>query len=96
MPLVRRVPKRGFTSRSHKEYQLVNLVRLAGWDPDQLVTADSLAAKGLVGSSGLPVKLLGKGDAPSGLKVRVDAVSAQARQKIEAAGGSVELTGAGK
>jgi large subunit ribosomal protein L15 len=96
MPLMRRVPKRGFRPLTRKEYQVVNLSRLAGWDTNQIVTADSLAAKGLVGLGSVPVKLLGNGEAPAGLKVRLDAVSAQARQKIEAAGGSVELTGTGK
>lgn len=96
MPLIRRVPKRGFKPLSRKEYQVVNLRRLASWDANEVVTADSLAAKGIVRSGSFPVKLLGTGDAPSGLTVKLDAVSAQARKKIEAAGGNVELTGAGK
>jgi large subunit ribosomal protein L15 len=96
MPLTRRVPKRGFKPPVRKEYQVVNLGRLAKWDPEQVVTADSLAAAGFVRSGGRAVKILGTGDSPSGLKVKVDAVSESAKKKIEAAGGTVELTGTGK
>jgi large subunit ribosomal protein L15 len=95
MPLQRRVPKRGFKPPQRKEYQVVNLFRLAKWDTTQVVTADSLASAGFVRSGERPVKLLGTGDPPKGLKVRLDAVSSAARKKIEEAGGSVELTGAG-
>ena len=51
----------------------------------------ALAARGLIRGSGSPVKLLGEGEAPANLTVRVHRISAGARQKVEAAGGTVEI-----
>lgn len=92
MPLTRRVPKRGFAPPNRVPYQVVNLHRLADWDASKDVTPETLAASGYV-RPGRPVKILGLGDAPAGLRVRVHAVSAEVRKKIEAAGGSVEVSG---
>ncbi len=89
MPLVRRVPKRGFTNPFKAAAQVVNLKALAKFAGRE-VTAASLHEAGLVGHADRPVKLLADGEAPQGLVVRGLAVSASARAKIEAAGGRIE------
>ena len=87
MPLVRRVPKRGFTNIFKTEYAVVNLAQLADFDGD--VTPETLASHGLV-RSGKPVKVLGDGEIGKALKVTANKFSKSARAKIEAAGGSCE------
>ena len=92
MPLHMRMPKlRGFKNPFRVEYQVVNLDRLAALYPDggQVTVAD-LVAKGAVRERCL-VKVLGTGDVAVTLQVTVDKVSAAAKEKIEAAGGSVTL-----
>jgi large subunit ribosomal protein L15 len=96
MPLHMRLPKlKGFTSPFRVEYQVVNLDRLSGLYPDGgEVTVEDLAAKGAV-RPGRPVKVLGDGEAGAAFTVSAHKFSRSARQKIEAAGGSVtEVTGA--
>ena len=92
MPLQRRVPKlKGFTNPNRVEFEVVNVERLAEvFDAGAEVTSASLAERGLVRRS-RPVKVLGRGDIDRALTVRVDAVSGTARQKIEGAGGSIEI-----
>ncbi len=90
MPLYQRVPKKGFTNRFRVENEIVNLGDLLVFGENAEVDANALVEKGLVRGSGKPVKVLGEGDAPKGLKLKVNKVSASARTKIEAAGGSVE------
>ena len=91
MPLARRLPKRGFYNRSRTTYQVVNVAALGVFGEGSTVDFEALASKGLINRKGGDVKLLGEGDAPKGLTVVVAAASAGARQKIEAAGGKVEL-----
>lgn len=91
MPLARRLPKRGFRSRTRVRVQIVNVGSLAGFDEGSTVDVAALAERGLVRGSRQPVKLLAEGEAPARLTVKVHRVSAAARKKIEAAGGSVEL-----
>ncbi len=88
MPLIRRVPKRGFTNPFKARAETVNLKALRAFAGRE-VTAETLAGAGLVSGAG-PVKLLGDGEAPQGLIVKGLALSASARAKIEAAGGRVE------
>jgi len=90
MPLVRRLPKRGFRSHRHVEHQVINLAALAAFGDGATVDVAGLVARGLARSRGGPVKLLGEGACPQGLTVRVHAASAGARSKVEAAGGRVE------
>ena len=93
MPLYRRIPKRGFTPYGGKtEYAVVNLKSLASFDAGSVVDPDGLVKAGLVKNSqrGL-VKILGTGDIEHALTVKAHAVSAGARQKIEARGGHVEV-----
>ncbi|ACQ81368.1 ribosomal protein L15 [Beutenbergia cavernae DSM 12333] len=90
-PMHMRLPKlRGFTNPFRTEYQVVNLGRLAELYPTGgEVTVADLVAKGAV-RSGRPVKVLGTGDVDVKLDVKVDAYSASAKEKIVAAGGSLE------
>jgi len=92
MPLHMRMPKlRGFKNPFRVEYQVVNLDRLAALYPEGgEVTVADLVAKGAVRDSCL-VKVLGTGDLAVALHVTADKVSAAAKEKIEAAGGSVTL-----
>jgi len=94
MPLIRRLPKRGFTSRNKVVFQLVNIAQLAKFDADAIIDADALLKVGLIGNAALPVKLLATGDLTVKLDVCVTAVSKAASAKIEAAGGSIRLAGA--
>ncbi len=91
MPLVRRLPKRGFYNVWGKEIAEVNVGDLVRFDAGAVVDIDALTGSGLVKKVGDGVKLLGKGDIDRALTVRVHRVSAGAKAKIEAAGGTVEL-----
>lgn len=90
MPLVRRLPKRGFRRPDHIVCEIVNLRDLARFASGATVDAAALRDAGLIRGRGAPVKLLAEGDAPKGLVVKIDRVSATAREKLEAAGGRVE------
>ncbi len=94
MPLIRRLPKRGFTSRNKAVFQLVNVKQLASFDADSVVDADMLLKTGLIGNAALPVKLLATGELAVKLEICVTAVSKAAAAKVEAAGGSIRLAGA--
>ncbi len=92
MPLIRRIPKRGFTNPNRVSYQAVNVRDLARFDSE--VGPEALSSAGLVGSARRPVKVLGTGEIDKALTVTAHAFSASARQKIEAAGGTVSVIGA--
>ncbi len=87
MPLIRRVPKRGFTNIFRKEVAIVNLRDLSELEGE--ITPQLLADKGLV-RRGLAVKILGDGEISAPLAVKAHHFSSSARAKIEAAGGSCE------
>ena len=87
MPLVRRVPKRGFTNIWKVEYAVVNLSQLGELEGD--ITPEILVERGLV-RSGRKVKVLGDGEIGKPLRVVADKFSKSAREKIEAAGGRCE------
>src|SRR6202049_3810513 len=93
MPLVRRVPKRGFTNIFRTEYTVVNLSQLEKLDPAATggdeVTPDLLVARGLA-RRGRPVRVVGVGEVGRAFKVKAHRFSKSARAKIEAAGGSCE------
>ena len=91
MPLNMRLPKKGFTNLFRKEVEIVNLAELSAFGDGATVDLASLVAKGLIRGKGAKVKVLGNGEAPKNLNVKVNRISAGARQKVEAAGGSVEL-----
>lgn len=89
MPLVRRVPKRGFTNVFRTEYAVVNVGDLAEGAAGSEITPESLAAAGLV-RRGKPLKILGDGEIGRAVNVKAHAFSASARAKIEGAGGACE------
>jgi large subunit ribosomal protein L15 len=91
MPIVRRLPKRGFHSLFRTDFRIINVGALAGFGEGGSVDPDSLEALGLIHRGGLGVKLLAEGTPPARLKVRVHRASPAATRKIEAAGGTVEL-----
>ncbi len=90
MRLVRRLPKRGFTS-DNPSYTGVNVRELARFNDGAEVTFESLRAEGLVRGNAYGVKILGTGDLSRKLTVKANAFSASARAKIEAAGGTCEV-----
>ena len=89
MPMYRRLPKRGFTNPFRVENQAVNLSQLKKVSATD-VSPETLYSAGLIGKPDAPVKLLGTGDADRAYTVRGVSLSASARAKIEAAGGSIE------
>jgi large subunit ribosomal protein L15 len=97
MPLYRRLPKRGFLPYGGKtEFAIVNVKDLAArFAKDSVVDPDALVSSGLIRKSGRSaVKVLGDGDVAHALTVRVHRVSESAKQKLEAAGGRVEVLAA--
>lgn len=91
-PMHMRLPKLpGFTPRNRTEYDVVNVSRLNDLFADgDVVDAETLVAKGVIKSTSASVKVLGSGDIEKKLTVKVDKISGAAKQKIEAAGGTVE------
>ena len=90
MPLIRRIPKRGFNNASFKtNYAVVNLVDLNKFENGATVDETSLLAAKLIRGTYDGVKVLGTGDLTKKLVVTVDKISAAAREKIEKAGGSI-------
>jgi len=94
MPLVRRLPKRGFKNPNRVPWQTVNVAALNRFDAGAEVTPAELLQAGLIRANRGGVKILGTGDVEKKLTVRADAFSAAARTKIEAAGGSAVEIGA--
>src|SRR3990172_546878 len=88
-PLIRRVPKRGFTNPFRTPAQVVNLRQLVKLSSDE-VTPATLVAAGLVSRADDPVKILGVGEVARAYVVKGCAASAGARKKIEQAGGRFE------
>jgi large subunit ribosomal protein L15 len=95
MPLYRRIPKRGFKSRSRREFAVLNLADLARKFPQGgEVSPATMASAGLLRPRrDVAIKVLGEGDLPAGqaFVVRAHAFSKSATQKIEAGGGRVEV-----
>ena len=87
MPLVRRVPKRGFTNIFRRQYSIVNLTQLAALEGP--VDPKALLEQGLA-RSGRPVKILGDGELQKPIHVKAHRFSKSARRKIEAVGGTCE------
>ena len=91
MPLHRRLPKRGFANIFRKNIAVINVRDLAKFDKDSVVDAAALVAAGLVKGKKDGIKLLGHGEIKHSLEVQVNQISKGAREKIEAAGGKVEV-----
>ncbi len=90
MPLVRRVPKRGFHNLFRKEYEVLNLSRLEKLEGDEF-TPESLLASGVLSKLADGLKVLGDGEITRAVTITAHKASKSAREKIEAAGGKVIL-----
>lgn len=91
MPLVRRVPKRGFTNIFGKEYTTVNVERLDIFEDGAVVTVESLMSAGIIKKTLDGVKILGGGELTRKLTVKADKFTESAKEKIEALGGKAEV-----
>ncbi len=96
MPLQRRVPKWGFTNIFKVQYQIINLNALQRVATEKKLDAgvlnpEKLKMLGLVSSITKPIKILGKGEIKVKLNLEVNACSQSAKEKIEAAGGSIKM-----
>ena len=90
MPLIRRVPKRGFTNIFRTNYEIVNLSDIANKGLDGEITPEVLKSTGLIKNSKMKVKILGMGKITKALNIKVHSFSKSAREKIEKAGGTIE------
>ena len=92
LPFFRRLPfKRGFTPYNRVEYSEVNLDQLTSFSSKKEVTPETLVEARLVKDTRKPIVILGRGELKKAIKVKAHRVTAGARTKIEAAGGSVEI-----
>lgn len=91
MPLIRRLPKMGFRSHRPILNQIVNVADLNRFEKGAVVNIDVLKRSGLVKSLNKPFKILDKGDLKKSLTVQVKSISKSAQEKIEKAGGKVEI-----
>ena len=91
MPLQRRVPKRGFNNIFAEEWVAINVSALEVFEDGTVVDAAALKDKGIIKKADLPVKVLGNGKLSKKLTVNLDAFSAAAAEKINAAGGKAEV-----
>lgn len=92
MPLIRRIPKHGFTNVWSKEYTVINVSKLNSLQPNTIVTAELLKALGMISKiEKFGLKVIGNGELTVPLTVKANKFSESAIQKIQAAGGSVEV-----
>ena len=90
MPLQRRIPKRGFTNIFKKKYEIINVKDLRNFASGETIDREKLREEGLIKKS-VGLKLLGVGEISHPLTIKIDKVSRAAREKIESAGGTVEV-----
>lgn len=94
MPLIRRLPKRGFNGAAfHKNYAIVNLSDLNAFKEGTVVNEQLLRESNLIRGHGAGLKILGGGELKHSLTVETDQISTSARAKIEKAGGTVTIRG---
>ena len=91
MPLQRRLPKRGFTNIFKKEYSVINIKDLQRFAPDSTLDREAFIQAGLIKKNKNRIKILATGEITIPLHLKVDKVSEIAKQKIESAGGKIEL-----
>jgi len=92
LPLIKRLPyMRGFTNIFKKQYSPVNVDRLNAFEADAEVTPTSLREAGIVKKAKIMIKVLGDGELSRPLRVSAHGFSKSAREKIEAAGGTVTV-----
>lgn len=89
-PLIRRIPKRGFTNAFKKEYQLVNLGQLTKLK-ESAINPELLEQKGLIKNKSKLVKILGQGEIKNAVTIQAHAFSKRASQEIKNAGGKIEI-----
>ena len=95
MPLQRRLPKRGFHNKFGVDYSIVSLTQLESLADTSEITNDVLVEAGIV-KKGQLTKVLANGEISKAVNVCVDKISAQAKEKIEQAGGTVTITSTGE
>ena len=93
MPLHRRLPKRGFNNIFRKEYAIINLEELAGFEAGAQVDPEILRSRGLVKNLRSGLKILGVGDLKHAIRVCAHKFSKSAAEKIQRAGGTIEVIG---
>ena len=92
MPLIRRLPKRGFNNAAfHKDYAIVNLSDLTEFKAGTVVNEQMLRESNLIRGEVAGIKILGDGELKHALKIEADKVSESAKAKIEKAGGTVTM-----
>ncbi len=91
MPIYRQLPKRGFKNPFRKAYGVLNVSTLDVIDYDGVIDIEFLQSRGLIRKRDRLVKVLGNGEITRPVKIRVNAVSRAAREKIEKAGGQIEI-----
>lgn len=91
MPIQRRLPKRGFTNPFKKKYELINLKDLNVFESNTKIDVEFLTMHGLVKNVKDGIKLLGEGEISKPLVLKVNKASKSAIEKIEAAGGTIEI-----
>ena len=91
LPLYRKLPKRGFYNRFAKEYSVVNVEALNKFEDGAVIDLAALAAAGVVSQPKSALKILGKGELAKKITVKAAVFSASAKEKIEAAGGKIEV-----
>lgn len=91
MPLIQRVPKRGFTNPTRKEYAIVNVETLNKFKEGTEVTPELLIETRVVRKTNVAVKILGQGKLENKLTVKAHKFSASAKEAIESAGGNIEV-----
>ena len=91
MPLIRRVPKRGFFNLFRKTFEIVNIADIVSRQLEGEINPEMLKTAGLIRKANAKVKVLGVGDIENALTVKAHAFSKSAREKIENAGGKAEL-----
>ena len=92
MPIHRRLPKRGFTNIFKKKIAFINIRDLSRFESGSVINTKTLIDAGLVKGKNDSVKLLGKGTIDNPLTIELPMVSKGAKEKIEAAGGTVNIT----
>lgn len=92
MPLIRRLPKRGFNNkRFHKNYAIINLDSLKAFEAGTVINEEMLRESKMIRGNVVGLKVLGNGELKNALKIEAHKVSASAREKIEKAGGTITL-----
>ena len=95
MPLYRRIARRGFSNHPFRNvHEVLDVRELNRFEDGTTVDRQALVDAGMIGSAGLPVKLLGSGNLERALTVRIDRASSGACRKVADAGGTIELIGA--